>query len=344
MDKKMPFISVIIPVYNVEKYLRQCVNSVLEQKLDDIEIILIDDGSPDGSPAICDEYADKYKEVRVIHKKNGGLSSARNEGILAAKGEYLIFMDSDDWWNPEIDVREMLSEVRRYSDVEMFLFTSYDYVEGQGMFKRNEHCNLKYIRTDSVKNYYEDLLNNGNLEVSACTKIIKKKFLVDHELFFKEGLLSEDNHWMLRLLRELKFVHILDKELYICRTTRQDSITHTIKKKNIEDLLTIIDESIHYYQNNKISVELKQLELCYVSYLWFSALGLCSKLNREECKQVKPLFQKTREICKYSNSKKTKLCNVIFRVFGFDITMLVLGTYIKLKRKYHINRTMLASN
>lgn len=340
----MPFVSVIIPIYNVERYLRQCVDSVLEQKLDNIEIILVDDGSPDSCPSICDDYANKYDEIKVIHKKNGGLSSARNEGIRAAKGEYLIFMDSDDWWNPEIDVQEILLEVQQNQDVEMFLFTSYDYVEGQGMFKRNEHCNLKHLRTDSVKNYYEDLLNNGNLEVSACTKILKKEFIAHHKLYFKEGLLSEDNQWMLRLLRVLKSVYVIDKELYICRTTRQDSITHTIKKKNIEDLLTIIDESIMYYKNNMESDELKQLELCYVSYLWFSALGLCSKLNRAERKQVKSSFQKTKEVCRYSNSKKTKLCNLVMKVFGFNITMFVLGTYIKLKGKYHINRTMLTSN
>lgn len=340
----MPFVSIIIPVYNVEKYLRQCIDSVLNQKLNNAEIILVDDGSPDNCPAICDEYANKYAEVRVLHKKNGGLSSARNAGIQAAKGEYLIFMDSDDWWNPEICVNDLLSEVQRHNDVEMFLFTSYDFVEGQGLFKRNEHHNLKCIRTDTVKNYYQDLLNNGNLEVSACTKIIKRSFLINHELYFKEGLLSEDNQWMLRMLRKLQSVHILDEPLYICRTTRQDSITHTIKKKNIADLLTIVNESIEYYKDDEKNCEIKSLELCYASYLWFSALGLSAKLNKAERKEVKELFKKTRSVCAYSNSKKTKLCNWVLKIVGFDLTTSILGMYIKLKGKYHINRKMLDSN
>lgn len=344
MDKKMPFISVVIPVYNVEKYLRQCVNSVLEQRLDNIEIILVDDGSPDGCPAICDEYANKYEEVKVIHKKNGGVSSARNEGILAAKGEYLIFMDSDDWWNPEINVREMLLEVRRHTDVEMFLFNSYDYVEGQGVFERNDHYYLKNIRTDSVKNYYQDLLSNGNLEVHAATKIIKRNFIVNNNLYFYEGILSEDNEWMLRVLRNLETVFILNFPLYIYRAGRQDSITQNIKKKNIEDLLMIVHASVQYYKNNEKNSDLKSLELCHASYLWFSALGLSAKLNKSERKDVKELFQVTKSVCVYSNSKKTKLCNAIFKIFGFDITMVILGTYIKLKGKYNINRTMLASN
>ena len=91
--------SVIIPVFRVENYLRQCVDSVLNQTFNNFEIILVDDGSPDNSPAICDEYVQKDKRVHVIHKINGGLSSARNAGLTVAQGEYVLFLDSDDWWD-----------------------------------------------------------------------------------------------------------------------------------------------------------------------------------------------------------------------------------------------------
>lgn len=95
-----PLVSVIIPVYNVERYLRRCVDSVLNQTYKNLEIILVDDGSPDGSPAICDEYAQIDSRVKVIHKENGGLSSARNAGMAVATGEYIGFVDSDDWIDP----------------------------------------------------------------------------------------------------------------------------------------------------------------------------------------------------------------------------------------------------
>lgn len=337
----MPFISVIIPIYNVEKYLRQCVDSVLKQKLSDFEIILVDDGSPDSCPTICDQYAKEYENILVIHKENGGLSSARNAGIQAASGEYLVFMDSDDWWNPEVNVQEMLLNVQQNPDVEMFLFTSYDFVEGQGLYKRNEHYNLKNVRTDTVENYYQDLLNNGNLEVSACTKILKKSFLIDNDLYFCKGLLSEDNQWMLRLLRKLNAVKILDEPLYICRVSRPDSITHTIKKKNIEDLLKIVNESIQHYQNYDCIGKYKQMELCYTSYLWFSALGLSSRLNKEERKEVKTLFESTSVVCDYSNSKKTKLCNSVLQIMGFNLTTVILGAYINVKGRLTINKSKL---
>lgn len=340
---KTPFVSIIIPVYNVEKYLNQCVDSVLDQKLEDAEIILVDDGSPDNCPVICDCYAQQYECIRVIHKKNGGLSSARNAGIQAAKGKYLIFLDSDDWWNPEVCVRKMLHEVEKNPEIEMFLFTSYDFVEGLGVFKRNEHKNLKNIRTDSVENYYHDLLNNGNLEVHASTKILKRSFLLRENLFFQEGLLSEDNQWMMRLLRRLKSVQIIDEPLYIYRAGRQDSITHTIKKKNITDLLEIINESIEYYQSNICSEKLKTLELCYASYLWFSALGLSTMLAKIDREELRPLFKNTSDVCNYSNSKKTRLCNNLLKILGFDFTMFILGIYIKEKGRFHINKHMLPS-
>lgn len=97
----MPKITVIVPVYKVEPYLRRCIDSILIQTYTDFELILVDDGSPDACPEICDEYAQKDERIRVIHRENGGLSAARNSGLDAAKGEYIVFVDSDDWVHPE---------------------------------------------------------------------------------------------------------------------------------------------------------------------------------------------------------------------------------------------------
>ena len=105
--------SIVIPVYNVAPYLRECVDSVLAQNSTDYEIILVDDGSTDNSPAICDEYAEKYSQIKVIHKANGGLSDARNFGIKKAQGDYLMFLDSDDFWNREnvlLDLHNIIKE------------------------------------------------------------------------------------------------------------------------------------------------------------------------------------------------------------------------------------------
>jgi hypothetical protein len=182
------------------------------------------------------------------------------------------------------------------------------------------------------------LLNNGNLEVSACTKILKKDFINENQLYFKGGLLGEDNQWMIRVLRKLTSVKILDVPLYICRNDRKDSITHTIKPKSVKDLLSIVGESIDYYKNNPENTQLKELELCFASYLWFSALGLSSKLNKKDRKEVKQLFLDTKEVCSYSNSSKTKLCNTVLKIMGFNLTTSILGFYISINEKHKPNK------
>lgn len=332
-------LSVIIPIYKVEKYLRSCIDSVLRQDLSDYEIILVDDGSPDSCPVICDEYASKYDFIHVIHKPNGGLSSARNAGIHEARGDYIIFLDSDDWWNPRVDARKMLEQVKANPDADFFLFTSLDYVPEQGWFKRAEHEKLKDVPTDSVDSFYRTLLMNGNLEVHAGTKIINRNFVIKNGLFFKEGITSEDNEWMLRLLRVVKSVRIIDEPLYIYRSGRVGSITNTIKTKNLSDMLDIVQQSIDYC---KINADFKfgEYELCYCAYLWFSVLGLSAKLKKNEKAILKEKFSKTSEVCPYSNSPKTKLAYTVYRLFGLNITSFILGRYIALKKKKSINKSM----
>ena len=113
----MATISIIVPVYNVEKYLERCVKSIQNQTYSDLEIILVDDGSPDSSGALCDQYAKEDKRIKVIHKKNGGLSEARNYGIEAATGSYIMFIDSDDWI--DLDMAEMLCKLSNKYDADI---------------------------------------------------------------------------------------------------------------------------------------------------------------------------------------------------------------------------------
>ena len=121
-------VSFIVPVYRVEKYLEQCVNSVLNQTYQNIELILVDDGSPDNCPKMCDEYAFEDNRVKVVHKPNGGLSDARNAGLSVATGEYIIFMDSDDFWTSNNHLEQLMNIVKTNSDCDFIGFNcSYYY-------------------------------------------------------------------------------------------------------------------------------------------------------------------------------------------------------------------------
>lgn len=332
--------SIIIPVYNVEKYINQCVDSILQQRLDNIEIILVDDGSKDKSPLICDEYAKNYEFIKVIHKDNGGQSSARNAGIATSCGDYIMFLDSDDWWNPEVNVKKMLEYVAVHNDVDVFLFDSLDYCD-QAYFKRNDHDNFCRINKESVDEFYQSLIDNGNFEMHAATKILKAEVIKEHNLLFKEGYTGEDNEWMMRLLRVIKKVDIINEPLYIYRCDREGSITNTITSKNIKDMLSIVQSSIDFYATTDIIevLKLKEKELSFASYLWFTSLGLVYGLDNADKKMLKPLFKSTKIVCQYSTSKKTKLCNFVYKIMGYGITIRILGCYIKLKKKFMLSRT-----
>ncbi len=143
----MPAVSVIVPVYKVEPYLRRCVDSILAQTFTDFELILVDDGSPDNCGAICDEYAEKDSRVKVIHKKNGGVSSARNMGLDAARGEYIYFCDGDDYIEKEL----LADAVQAMSGYDMVVFNTF-FVDING------------VKTGRVSDYYIDSDRWNDLE------------------------------------------------------------------------------------------------------------------------------------------------------------------------------------
>lgn len=327
-------LSVIVPIYNAEKYLRQCVDSIVKQNLDDIEVILVDDGSPDRCPEICDEYVSRYSYFKVIHKSNGGVSSARNVGITNSIGEYIVFIDSDDWWNPNVDMNKVVSYAFQNQQIDIIVFNIIHYIEGEGTYKRTENQLFSRIPTDSVENYYSFLVSNGNMQVAPINKIIKREFLAKNNLYFKDGIKSEDNEWMIRVLRCLSTVGVIDEPIYIYRYRRIGSLSNTIQRKNIEDLLDMIDASIQY--TNTYSSERGNIELSYCSYLWFMTLGLLSKCSKADQTALKKRFQQCATVCKYGVSKKARISNITYRIFGYYLTIHILGGYLCLKKIFHL--------
>lgn len=213
-------VSVVIPVYNVEDYLRRCVDSVLAQTLSDLEIILVDDGSPDQSPAICDEYAQADARIRVIHKTNGGLASARNAGMRIAQGEYLFFLDSDDWLEP--DGLAKLCDVAGTYRVD---FVRYRAIRtGWPGLEENAPCRVEEVRELSeglydearmIREVYPRLLATRQLTmgaiVGACGSLYDRSFLTRNGLWFDESVLfSEDLIFSAKVVRAAKRFYFVD--------------------------------------------------------------------------------------------------------------------------------------
>ena len=190
-------LSIIVPVYNVEKYLKTCINSLLEQKLDAYEIILVDDGSTDSSGGICDEYAKKHEKIQVIHKKNGGLSSARNTGIENAVGKYIGFVDSDDYIMPEM--YKNLIEVAEKCNAQMVM-SRYFCFENQSDLEKIS-INLKEVKNKARVYNTEDVLKEfftRNIPESVCSNLYSSELW--SKLRFVEGEINEDTNVVYKLL------------------------------------------------------------------------------------------------------------------------------------------------
>lgn len=224
-------LSIIIPVYKVERYLNQCIQSIIDQLHDDIEIILIDDGSPDRCPQMCDEWAGKFGCIRVIHQQNQGLSMARNNGIEVAKGDYVWFVDSDDWLLSNA-IDDVFSAMRKYPNVEVFSSLMRKYYEFTAKFEdvQCEYCGHSL----SGKSYMSHHCPKG----ASQRFIYKRSFINDNSLCFYPGVLHEDGIWGNCMLYLAKNVYILSRPIYVYRLRDEGSIMSSIKVKSAYDLIT----------------------------------------------------------------------------------------------------------
>ena len=241
-----PAISIIIPVYNAENYLRRCIDSVLSQSFTDFELILVDDGSKDKSPQICDEYASQDTRVRVIHKANGGVSAARNDGLDIAKGEYVTFIDSDDWVE-----REYLETLSNYRDYDIVFFshrmiyedgyTSKYKFEAKEGDKQNIWEIVASLRKNAAGlNFYGYTWNK-----MFCRDIIEK-----YKIRFTEGLrISEDEVYTLDYCTHAKSIKVLPLCLYNYRILGTGL---TATKNSADEYKKLADSylSILYRENN----------------------------------------------------------------------------------------------
>lgn len=214
-------ISIIVPIYNVENYLPSCIDSILKQTYKNIEVILIDDGSPDNCSAICDEYEKKDERIRVIHQKNSGLSGARNTGIENAQGEYLIFVDSDDTIAPTM-VEELYEYAEEHGCSIVACGRYYLFEDGKKICKITDEKSRTYSFEEAM---YE--MNTFTLfDMSAWAKIYRRELF--QNIRFPKGKLSEDYYIMYKLFDLAQSVGYVAKPLYNY-LQRQSSISRNKK-------------------------------------------------------------------------------------------------------------------
>ena len=269
--------SIVIPMYKVEDFIDLCINSVLNQDYNDYEIILVDDGSPDKSGSIADRYARENDNITVIHQKNGGLSSARNAGIDAAKGDYIILLDSDDSLISG-SLQELSSKMT--DEVDVFYANVVKVQNGMPekiVHKANLECNTIYSGVEALN---RELSNGTKYSAMATAGIYRRVFLNSMCLRFKEGILHEDEEWSPRVELKASKIEYLDVNFYLY-ILRDGSITTNLKKnKNAKDIIDICKELREMYRTLE-SADLKRNLECYLAKLYIHAVSVLIRENEK---------------------------------------------------------------
>lgn len=236
-------LSIIVPVYNVEVYLRKCVDSILAQTFTDFELILVDDGSPDGCPAICDEYAEKDQRVRVIHKENGGISSARNAGLDVAQGDYIGFVDSDDYILPDM-YRILIKNANQYEAC-ISAVGYYEVLKNGAIYKKCAPERMYVLkREDLVHHFYPE--NRWLIMPGVTTKVYLRSIF--KQLRFPEGYVYEDSFLQLPIFDSTNVAVISDEALYCYLIERSDSIMRSSFSTNNLQLLDLADFRYNFFR------------------------------------------------------------------------------------------------
>lgn len=226
-----PLISVIVPIYNVECYLKTCIDSIVNQTYSNLEIILVDDGSPDKSPEICDEYAKNDSRVKVIHQENGGLAHARNVGIAKSSGEYLTFIDSDDYVSN--DYVESLYKGIAELGADISLASFYPFKDDEACLHTSELCAYEIIsKENAIRRYCFINVGCSMPFISACNKIYGRSLFDGIE--FPKGKLYEDAFTTYKLIDRAKKIVFTTSKFYFYRLNSQSILGQSFREKHLE--------------------------------------------------------------------------------------------------------------
>lgn len=303
-------ISFILPMYNVEKYLAECVESILAQTGISKEIIIIDDGSTDNSATLAESYAEKYDFIRVVRQTNQGQSAARNVGIKMARGEYLWYIDPDDYIADDVAAKIYSLCYDNNLDVLKGQIATYDEVSKVFKLPKHQKDNANQDKVMSADDYFYAWVQGNDRTVSACMMVYRREFVLRNELNFAEGLIYEDVLYTLQVFSAEEKARVMEvpTAIYVYRINRPDS---TMSKKDIlfrfEKYMCIHNKMEKYLMKNKILKNQEKYAKKFIAYTFefhfFAVYGL--KKDRRLAWQVltpKMIF----EVSKALESRRRK--------------------------------------
>ena len=300
-------VSIIVPIYKVEPYLRRCLDSIVNQTYTNLEIILVDDGSPDRCPQICDEYATKDNRITVIHKKNGGLSDARNTGLDFCKGEYVSFVDSDDWVANSF-IESLIREINNHNadiGVANFIRTT-----SPSSAKINPNYSRNIEELDSLQSVKKLWTNNYVTFVTAWGKIYKTSLF--SSIRFPKGKIHEDEYTTYKLLYRASKTVFLNTPLYFY-FQRDDSIMANVSSDSLRILDAMVDRYHFFKKNNEKEI----VGLCLQDLCWdlLFAYGSCKSHTNLHGFSTKKLIKLYKEAVSDYEKSSISLKHLFFLKF-----------------------------
>lgn len=318
-------LSIIVPVYNVEDYLDKCINSLLKQTYENYEILLINDGSTDKSGDMCDEYAKKSPLISVYHKKNEGLSSARNMGLDYSEGSYIAFIDSDDWVNPNM-YHELINVSLKY-DADVVSCWSQDYYSGQNSFKKG----TGEIKQYSKREVFELLYYQNEVRFEVWNKVFKSSVIQD--IRFKIGQVYEDVYFETKIFSRMNRFIFIDEYYHYYLKEREGNTNSKFDEQRIS-ISKEFDDLI-------LKLETENMEKAYVNMnlyclKFFIGMYVLAKKNKAEklvLKKIKKKTSKYYDVIKNQNIFKDDM-KLKKMVTVFRISPRMYSGLIQLKQKY----------
>lgn len=326
-------LSFIIPVYNVEAYLQECVDSILYQMTDMCEIILIDDGSTDSSGDLCDQYTEKNSAVKVIHKENGGLSSARNTGLAFARGKYVAFIDSDDKIFSD-SITDILLWIK-YEGADVCFLQAVKFYSDGTQEDLGEDIVKVQLKSKNREEAIKHLASRPKYPGSAWAKLYKREFLISNTLHFpNDRRYSEDLGFIRDCILCANTFDVLEVPYYQYRQNRKGSITNKITSKNYYDLLRFITESTEKLTANKTHKDpVSKAAMAFVAYEYSVLLYVYASIPEEEKKEALFELKRFKWTLRYAGNKKVKSIAFACGLFGIRFTSFLLENYRKTVEK-----------
>lgn len=314
-----PFFSIIIPVYKVERYLHQCVDSVLAQSYTNYEIILVDDGSPDSCPQICDEYSAKDLRIRTVHCENDGQSAARNTGLSSCtagkESHYIIYLDSDDYWEGTDALQNIANNVIKFN-CDIVLFASYDiFPDGTTRISRGNY-DLNYINSHSKHEVLSHLFRNNQFPGAVWILATRKSTIEENEISFVVGNNAEDYAWLMQLFYVANNISAVNQAICYHRRDVAGSVTSCAKPAGQRGLLYAIQ---YWLSARKRGNEYRCFDM-YIVRIYILALLHYARLSNEDKCMFKSDLNRYKSVLKLSGRLADKVCLLIISLLGVDCT------------------------